>query len=240
MKKLLWLGVLLVLVGFALWLYRQIQRPTITLPPKPRTIEEVVAVLAPTLDSIWQKRFAVAGVHHPPRHLVLIAWKEERRLEIYAGDSREDLRPIHTYPILAASGQAGPKLREGDLQVPEGFYRIELLNPNSLFHLSLRVNYPSPEDILRAQEEKRDTATLGGDIMIHGNSVSTGCLAVGDPASEEIFLLAARTGLDHIELLIAPRESIKLVEGDARQPAWILDRYERLRTAIAAVRKTNL
>ena len=240
MKKLLWLSAFLMLIGFALWLYRQMQRPAITLPPKPRTIEDVVTILGPVLDPIWSKRCARAGVHYPPRHLVLIAWKEERRLELYAGDSKEDLHLIQTYPILAASGQAGPKLREGDLQVPEGFYRIELLNPNSLFHLSLRVNYPSPEDILRAQEEKRDTATLGRDIMIHGNSVSTGCLAIGDPAIEELFLLAARTGLDRIELLIAPRESIKLVEGDARQPAWILDRYERLRTAIAAVRKTNL
>ncbi len=239
MKKVLWFSVLLVLAGLGLWLYRQMQKPAITLPDKPRSMEDTVAALAPALDPIWQKRFSRAGVAYPPPHLAFIAWKEERRLEIYAGDTKEDLRKIHTYPILAASGQAGPKLLEGDRQVPEGFYRIELLNPNSLFHLSLRVNYPSPEDILRAQEEKRDTATLGSDIMIHGNSVSSGCIAIGDPAIEELFLLTARTGLDHIQLLIAPRESIKLTEGDARQPAWILDRYERLRTAIETVRKTR-
>ena len=87
-------------------------------------------------------------------------------------------------PILAASGVSGPK-REGDKQVPEGFYRIELLNPNSRYHLSLRVNYPNADDLERARQDGRALSTLGGDIMIHGGSASIGCLALGDPAVGE-------------------------------------------------------
>jgi L,D-transpeptidase catalytic domain len=238
-KRIVWLSVLLGLAGIVFWLYRQMQKPAITLPNQPRTIESTVAALAPILDPIWQQRLAKVGVAYPPAHLVMIAWKQERLLEIHAGDTMENLRFVYAYPILAASGQTGPKLREGDRQVPEGFYRIELLNPNSRFHLSLRVNYPSPEDVLRAKEEGRDINTLGGDIMIHGNAVSTGCLAIGDPAIEELFLLVARTGLDHIELLIAPKIFSSTEPPDNGQPRWVQDRYERLCTAIAAVRKKD-
>lgn len=74
---------------------------------------------------------------------------------------------IKSYPILAASGSIGPKLRESDMQVPEGVYQIESLNPNSQFHLSLRVNYPNEFDREQARIDGR--AQLGGDIMIHGS-----------------------------------------------------------------------
>lgn len=147
--------------------------------------------------------FNRAGVAYPPARLVLLGLKAERRLEIWAGEpGPSPLRHIADYPILAMSGTAGPKLRFGDLQVPEGFYRIESLNPNSRFHLSLRVNYPSAFD--RQQAAKDGRWELGGDIMIHGRSVSAGCLAMGDPAVEELFVLASDTGLERIELLLAP------------------------------------
>jgi murein L,D-transpeptidase YafK len=112
----------------------------------------------------------------------LIGLKAEKRLELWAPDAAGRPRLIKTYPILAASGGAGPKLREGDRQVPEGLYAIESLNPNSRFHLSLRIDYPNAADRRRAQAEAR--TGLGGDIMIHGSNVSIGCLAMGDPAAE--------------------------------------------------------
>src|SRR5690606_33287906 len=102
---------------------------------------------------------------------------------------------VHQYPVLAASGQAGPKLREGDRQVPEGFYAIESLHPNSRFHLALRVNYPNQSDRQRAAEDGR--TNLGGDIMIHGSNASVGCLAMGDPAAEDLFVLVADVGIQN-------------------------------------------
>lgn len=202
MKRGLICAALFALAGLALWVIRTIFFPS--LPPKPRTVEQVVNTVGLSVDLRLRPSFWKAGVPYPPKHLALLAFKEEKRMDIYAAGIPGDFRFIRSCPILAASGVAGPKLREGDLQVPEGFYRIELLNPNSGFHLSLRVDYPNAEDIARARLENRDPATLGGDIMIHGNEVSAGCLAMGDPVSEEIFVLVAKTGLDQTRLLISP------------------------------------
>ena len=78
----------------------------------------------------------------------------------------------------------GPKLREGDRQVPEGVYTIANMNPNSISHLSLALSYPNDFDRARAAEDGRADNTLGGSIMIHGGSGSIGCMAVGDEAAE--------------------------------------------------------
>jgi murein L,D-transpeptidase YafK len=137
---------------------------------------------------------------------------------------------------------AGPKLREGDQQVPEGLYRIELLNPNSRYHLSLRVNYPNAADIEQARAEGRDLAGLGGDIMIHGGAESVGCLAIGDPAIEELFVLVAGTGLDKVRLLIAPWDFRKETE-DAlagRAPSWVAELYGQLRHEMAHLPEPKL
>lgn len=233
-KGAFWCGLILALAGVAFWFFRQLSRPGITLPPAPRSVEDVMAILTPVIEPIWQKRCARAGVAYPPSRLVLVGLKLERLLEIYAPDASGRLRLLHTFPILAASGQAGPKLREGDLQVPEGFYRTVLLNPNSRFHLSLRLDYPSQEDISQAQADDRDTATLGGDIMIHGSSVSTGCLAMGDPAAEEIFFLASRVGLENISVLLAPSAQPIPTAG---QPSWIQERYRRLQAGLSEIRR---
>ena len=190
MKIRLVVTVLVLLTGLAIWFYRQFFRPP-SLPHKPRTIEQVLAALGPSVERRLRPAFERAGLPWTPRNLTLVAFKAERRLELYASDGEEKPQFVLAYPILAASGVAGPKLREGDKQVPEGFYRIELLNPNSRYHLSLRVNYPNADDIDRAREDGRDLSTLGGDIMIHGGSASIGCLALGDPAIEELFVLAA-------------------------------------------------
>ena len=133
---------------------------------------------------------------------------------------RKPLRFVRAYPILAASGGPGPKLKEGDRQVPEGVYAIESLNPNSLFHLSLRVNYPNSFDRRQAAREGR--ISLGGDIMIHGSNVSIGCLAMGDPAAEDLFVLAAETGLTNITVILSPVDfrKGKPVPGAARLPVW--------------------
>lgn len=237
MKKSLLITLLLVIAGFAAWFLRHLLRPT-ALPSKPRTVEEVREILGPPVEKRLRPLFAQAGVSYPPERLTLLALKEEKRLEIFAGRHEEPMKLVTSYPILAASGSAGPKLKEGDKQVPEGFYRIELLNPNSSYHLSLRVNYPNPDDLARAKEEGRDLANLGGDIMIHGGTGSSGCLAMGDPAIEEIFILVAQTGLDRTELVIAPWDfrTVTNREIPASAPAWTGALHERLQKDLAGYR----
>ena len=160
----------------------------------------------PVVDARPQLRslFEQAGCAYPPREVSLVAIKDARRLEVWAHDSDPAWRLITTYSILGASGTAGPKLREGDGQVPEGIYRLTELNPKSSFHLSIRVDYPNSVDRAAAAREGR--TNLGGDIFIHGGSASIGCIAIGDPAIEELYALVNDTGLPRSWITISPTD----------------------------------
>lgn len=178
--------------------------------------------------------FQGAGLRFPPARITLIGLKRERRLELWASASGDGPQTfVRSYAILAASGGPGPKLREGDGQVPEGFYKVVLLNPNSRYHLSLRLGYPNAFDREKAAAENR--TSLGGDIMIHGRAVSAGCLAMGDPAIEELFTLAARAGAANIAVILAPADFRAEPDFPAPDsaPAWVADLYRRLAAALA-------
>lgn len=184
-------------------------------------------------------RFHAAGVSYPPHRMMLIGIKQDRVLEIHAAGADGVFRFIRDYPVLAASGSPGPKLRKGDKQVPEGIYRVQSLNPNSLFHLSLRLDYPNAFDRAQAAADRR--ANLGGDIMIHGDKVSVGCLAMGDPASEDLFVLAAETGLRNVNVILAPidfREQ-PIPEIGRGLPSWTGQLYEQIKRELARYRRTT-
>jgi murein L,D-transpeptidase YafK len=203
---------------------------TAMLEPGNHTVEDRLAQIGDAARSRLQPFFSRANMEYPPREIVLIAFKEEKILDLMASGPDGRFQLLKSYPVLAASGGTGPKLREGDMQVPEGFYEVELLNPNSRFHLSLRLNYPSPTDLLRAGEDDRDPESLGSDIMIHGRAVSTGCLAMGDPAIEELFTLAADTGLENIRVILAPRD-LRAGKTPALQPGfppWVADLHDEI------------
>lgn len=173
-------------------------------------------------------RFEAARVAYPPAAVELVAFKRESRLEIWAGASPYSLTRIHSMAIHAASGGPGPKLREGDRQVPEGVYRVAALQPNSLYHVALRLAYPNAFDLEMAAVDGR--RRLGGDIMIHGSDRSIGCIAVGDEASEDLFVLAADAGIEAVSVLIVPRDFRRTGERATmpRQPAWVADLYADL------------
>ena len=77
---------------------------------------------------------AAAGLTYPAHEVYLRVFKYEGQLELWArSESGAPFRLVVTYPILCASGQLGPKRREGDEQVPEGFYKVDRFNPRSLF-----------------------------------------------------------------------------------------------------------
>ena len=106
------------------------------------------------------------------------------------------------YPMTGFSGTLGPKLKEGDGQIPEGVYGIEYLNPNSSFYLSMKVSYPNDADRQRAKEDGR--TDLGGDIMIHGSNATVGCVPIGDDAIEDVFYLVNAVGIKNVSVIIAP------------------------------------
>ncbi len=168
--------------------------------------------------------FDGAGVAYPPKQATLLGIKVERRLEVWVSGTEGKWCLLKSYPILGMSGTLGPKLREGDRQVPEGLYRLESLNPNSRYHLALRVNYPNADDRRRGTEDGREY--IGSDIMIHGKECSIGCLAMGDLAAEELFVLAAETGIENITIILSPSA-----------PVWIGDLYARVKTEMDKLKR---
>jgi len=103
---------------------------------------------------------------------------------------------------IAMAGAIGPKRLEGDYQVPEGFYYINEFNPKSTYHLSLGINYPNASDRVLS-----DSVKPGGDIYIHGNCVTIGCIPLQNDQIEELYILAAMAksqGQDFIPVHIFP------------------------------------
>ncbi|MDP6439327.1 MAG: L,D-transpeptidase family protein [Candidatus Brocadiia bacterium] len=198
-----------------------------------RTVEAVLSDSGPQAEAPLAASFERAGVPYPPDRVALLAFKEERMLELWArkGDGWAFVR---SYPVLAASGHAGPKLREGDRQVPEGVYRVAGLNPNSSYHLSMKLNYPNKYDWARARRDGR--AQPGSDIFIHGNAVSIGCLAMGDEAIEELFCLVARMWPTEVKVLIAPNDirGARPALTHPSNPPWTGELYGQLRQELGA------
>lgn len=166
------------------------------------------------IQEISQRTFALGGP------VYLRGFKEERLLELWLRSS-EGWKLWHSYPIAAASGRLGPKLREGDYQVPEGFYTVTTrqMNPASKYHLAFNLGYPNTYD----QHHQR----TGSYIMVHGRDVSIGCLAMTDPAIEEIYLLvqaALEKGQHAIPVHLFPfrltEERLQAATGDRWEPFW--------------------
>ena len=236
MKRLIISLVLLCLVALAVifWPYLHAAlSPMLQRFSKPRTVAERVQQYGARARSRLSPHFQRAQLAYPPKRVTLVGLKAERLLQVYAAGPTGGYRFICSYPILAASGGPGPKLRQGDRQVPEGIYPIELLNPNSRFHLALRVGYPNAFD--RAQAAREGRTELGGDIMIHGSSVSIGCLAMGDKAAEDLFILAADTGLQNMSVVLSPvdfRTGAAVPKG-TKLPAWIAPLYSEIKARLA-------
>jgi len=98
----------------------------------------------------------------------------------------------------------------------------------------MRVNYPNDFDKAMGQADQRDK--LGGDIMIHGSTGSIGCLAMGDPASEDLFVLVHDTGLDSTTLIMSPYDFRKASKIELpSKPAWLNTFYNDLKTRVLAL-----
>ena len=120
---------------------------------------------------------------------------------------------IKSYPFTGFSGGLGPKLLEGDGQIPEGVYAIEYLNPNSQFHLSVKLDYPNVFDKAKGRADGRDR--LGFDIFIHGGSATIGCIPIGDAGIEEVFLMVSEVGINNVTAIVSPydmRTNTKRIE----------------------------
>lgn len=204
-------------------------------PERPHTINSRLEQFGESARDRLAGHFDRVGLTYPPRGITLLGLKEEKRLELYAEASDGQSVYLTSFPFRAWTGTLGPKLREGDMQIPEGIYGAEYLNPNSIAHVSLKVGYPNAFERDRGLEDGR--TNLGGDIMIHGLSWgSAGCVVLGNTHMEEVFTLAADVGLQNVQVLLSPadlRTKNSPVPDDA--PDWTASVYEQLRDAMQAL-----
>lgn len=178
--------------------------------------------------------FQAAGVPFPARDIFLRIFKAEGRVELWARPAPDaDYRLVKSYPVCAASGSLGPKRREGDLQVPEGFYHLRNFNPLSSFYLSMEIDYPNASDRILSDRKRP-----GGLIYMHGNCVTIGCVPITDEGIKELYLVAVEAraaGLGKIPVHIFPTrldgagmlKLEKLAQDYPRSPA-LLDFWKNL------------
>ena len=135
--------------------------------------------------------------------IYLRAFKTEKVVEVWAKNISDSVFiRVAEIPICEISGTIGPKRRVRDLQVPEGFYRISDMNPFSKYYLSLQINYPNASDSIRGVK-----GHLGNLIFVHGECVSSGCIAITNDRIKELYVYcieAYNSGQKEIGLTIFP------------------------------------
>jgi hypothetical protein len=231
------LSILLLLCACIIPFQSQIRHAVLKMINGKKSVEDRVAEYGDVVHARLAPIFERVGVMYPPQKIALIGLKSERMLEVWVASADGVWKHLKDYPILGMSGKLGPKLKEGDRQVPEGIYSVESLNPNSLYHLALRVGYPNEEDRKRAAQEGR--TDLGSDIMIHGKNCSIGCLAMGDEAAEDLFVLAAETGIQNVTVVLSPVDfRIRdLPQDHPTRPSWCDELYATIRTELEKLQR---
>jgi len=167
-----------------------------------RTYPSVANAIKSKEDSL-KSQFARAGLQWPAKQLYIRSFKYDSQMEVWVRSSSDaKFKLFKTYRVCAMAGAIGPKRLEGDYQVPEGFYYINEFNPKSSYHLSLGINYPNASDRVLS-----DSVKPGGEIYIHGNCVTIGCIPLQNDQIEELYILAAMAksqGQDFIPVHIFP------------------------------------
>lgn len=191
-----------------------------------------VAVAYEEKEAILQKLFLEKGIDWNGFEIFFRVFKQEETLEVWAKNKgNEKFVLIKTYPFCTSSGTLGPKRKEGDRQIPEGFYKINRFNPKSSFYLSLGLNYPNKSDLILS-----DKAQPGSDIFIHGACVSVGCVSITDDKIKEVYLLAneakkqGQKGIEaHFFPFIMTKENIKFHTNLTKRYDSYLDFWQNLK-----------
>jgi len=160
-------------------------------------------------------------------------FKNEDTLEVWAKDkNRTKYKLFKTYQICEKSGILGPKRREGDGQVPEGFYNIQGFNPDGKYYLTLWINYPNASDNILSDKKRP-----GSEICIHGKCVTIGCIPMTDPQIEEIYTLcieAASNGQNIIQTHIFPSRlnqiNLNLLKKEYANNRSLVEFWQNLKT----------
>ena len=136
----------------------------------------------------------------------MVLEKSARQLTLYYHG-----QTVKQYAVALGKNPVGDKLHRGDGRTPEGLFYIEGRNPQSKYHLSLRISYP---DAAHRRSALKRGESAGGEIMIHGlpdafasvgalhrqQDWTLGCVAVTNEEIEEIW----RAVPDGARILIKP------------------------------------
>lgn len=197
-----------------------------------QTVKSVSSKIGSKTRNKLTKLFSSQGQIYPPQSITFLAIKSTSTLEIWDTSPKNGKNIfIKSYRIHALSGKSGPKLQEGDRQVPEGIYKISGLNPNSSYHLSMKINYPNQFDLKYARIENR--LNPGSNIFIHGKALSVGCLAMGDETVELLFILAADIGYHNVKIIIAPSDPRVKPLNASLQKNWVKILYANITAEFA-------
>jgi murein L,D-transpeptidase YafK len=147
----------------------------------------------------FQERLASKGLAIGSDVFIRI-FKAESELELWLRNGQRFVL-FETYPICHWSGTLGPKIKEGDKQNPEGFYKIRRrqLHLAGRWPRSLNLGFPNPYD--------RALSRTGSYILVHGGCSSTGCFAMTNSVMQEIFTLtekALRSGQEYVNIHVFP------------------------------------
>lgn len=174
------------------------------------TLRELAAIVTYTLDPNY--RLPKAQTMHLTDPKVVVK-KSAGTLELFDGPAL-----VKRYACITGANP-GDKEKEGDRKTPLGTFRIVFKNPQSKFHLSLGLDYPSAEDAARGlaqglitrqqyndirdalhadlsqpeNQKKLWYTPLGGEIFLHGHgenrAATAGCIALSNPDIEELYTL---------------------------------------------------
>jgi murein L,D-transpeptidase YafK len=191
------------------------------------TVAQAVKKYGPQGRTWLQERCRGAKLAYPPKSLTLIGLKEERLLLVYGDDGNGGSKELAAFPLVSYSGKLGPKLREGDLQIPEGIHKITRMKTNGL--LSFELDYPNAVDRRNAAADGR--RNLGGDILVHGGSYSTGCLVISNEDMKPLFVAVNDVGIRNTRVIIAPCDLTRRMPNVdmQKQPAWLPTVYASIK-----------
>jgi murein L,D-transpeptidase YafK len=175
-----------------------------------------------------------AGIDINSLELFLHVFKYDEIIEVWVKNKTDQqFKFFKTYNFCAFSGYVGPKRKQGDWQIPEGFYYISIFNPWSNFYLSLGINYPNTSDKILG-----DKKNPGGSICIHCNCVTIGCIPITDDKIKELYLLTVESknnGQAKIPVYIFPAkmtaDNYKLLQKEYSGNVDNLNLWSDLKTA---------
>lgn len=193
-------------------------------------------------ESVVKNYFKTKNLNYAGFQLFIRAFKKEEKLEVWIKEKeKEEFVLLNTYPFCASSGTLGPKRKEGDLQIPEGIYHLNHFNPQSNFYLSLGISYPNASDKILS-----DKSHPGGNIYIHGNCVTIGCIPLTDDKIKEVYLMAVEArnnGLEEIPIHIFPArledESIEKLKDEYAAPQTTSALWKNLQTVYQDFKATR-